>query len=55
MIELWQNHWHCILPAAVILIALMVIQCKDKMNNSQKSAKEYNELSGGKDYGEEHK
>lgn len=53
MIELWENHWHCILPSMSILIALFVLWMKDKIDASQKTIKKNDDLSGGKQDGKE--
>ena len=51
--ELWKNHWHCILPAVGILIALFVMHRTDKKYENQKSSKKEIKRSEGEHDGKE--
>lgn len=55
MLELLQNHWHCILPVAVLGIAMAVMQGREGIQRKRKrnSKKEIAGRSGKENYGKE--
>lgn len=39
--EILASHWHCIIPAAVILLAMVFMQIKDRNNKTQDDRSDY--------------